>query len=697
MNKIIIMALLCLTGTVYGQGKIYFRADSSQFERSGGNNELIILNGTRGVTGGVLTNTGNGRTAFVTPGAFSGWGLTGNAGINDATNFVGPTNATDLAFRANNLEVMRLDQNYYNISIGYLALPSTNTPTASVPNISIGTQSMRNATTAYGNVAIGNESLNTLSTQQGNIAMGHQSGNQVTGIYGTYLGTHSGQNNTTGNYNVGVGYYSVFAAAGGENSGLGTRTLQASGIGNTSVGFWAMNGNGTGGAGTGGFLANYNTAVGWEAGKTIGANTYNVLLGASTKASDGLTNAGAIGALASVTQANSISIGAINGTNGAISNTNVGIGKTNPSEILDVVGNVRFSGALMPNNTAGTTGQVLTSAGAGVVPTWQTPSSGGITVGTTAIASGTPGRILFEGAGNVLQQDGSLFWDNTNDRLGVGTASPSAPLHVAGASSGVNAQFSPTGAAVGYTIGNLSNYAGNEIGLYTTAGSSMLVFEPTPAKLHISSLITADVGNGYVGIGTGSPASALHIGASGAILTIGGGATAGELKFLEPSGSGSNYSTFKAVAQASNINYSLPAADVAGVLTSNGSGALSWNGLPTLASGTYTPTGTNDVNLTSHTEFTCQYLRVGNTVTVSGKITLRAALPATITSLDLDLPVSSTFGDEENAGGTGWSPAIAGAGFAVKGVGLSSTVQISFISVDATSHDYFFSFTYQII
>ena len=47
-----------------------------------------------------------------------------------------------------------------------------------------------------------------------------------------------------------------------------------------------------------------------------------------------------------------------------------------------------------------------------------------LTVGTTPIASGTIGRVLFQGTGNVLQQSSSLFWDGTNNRLGVGTSSP---------------------------------------------------------------------------------------------------------------------------------------------------------------------------------------------------------------------------------------------------------------------------------
>jgi hypothetical protein len=40
--------------------------------------------------------------------------------------------------------------------------------------------------------------------------------------------------------------------------------------------------------------------------------------------------------------------------------------------------------------------------------------STGITIGTTAITSGTVGRVLFEGTGNVVQESANLFWDNTN-------------------------------------------------------------------------------------------------------------------------------------------------------------------------------------------------------------------------------------------------------------------------------------------
>lgn len=48
-----------------------------------------------------------------------------------------------------------------------------------------------------------------------------------------------------------------------------------------------------------------------------------------------------------------------------------------------------------------------------------------------AIGSSSIGSVLFVGAGNVLQQDNAnFFWDDTNNRLGIGTAAPSATLHV---------------------------------------------------------------------------------------------------------------------------------------------------------------------------------------------------------------------------------------------------------------------------
>jgi hypothetical protein len=75
-----------------------------------------------------------------------------------------------------------------------------------------------------------------------------------------------------------------------------------------------------------------------------------------------------------------------------------------------------------------TDGQVLQFDGASGL--WKNKTlATGLTVGTTAISSGTDGRVLFQSAG-VLQQSANLFWDNTNSRLGVGTSSPASRLDI---------------------------------------------------------------------------------------------------------------------------------------------------------------------------------------------------------------------------------------------------------------------------
>jgi hypothetical protein len=53
-----------------------------------------------------------------------------------------------------------------------------------------------------------------------------------------------------------------------------------------------------------------------------------------------------------------------------------------------------------------------------------------LVVGSTKITGGAVGRVLFEGATNVLQESSKLFWDNTNGRLGIGENTPLGILHL---------------------------------------------------------------------------------------------------------------------------------------------------------------------------------------------------------------------------------------------------------------------------
>jgi hypothetical protein len=71
----------------------------------------------------------------------------------------------------------------------------------------------------------------------------------------------------------------------------------------------------------------------------------------------------------------------------------------------------------------------------------------------------------------------------------------------------------------------------------------------------------------------------MNIGGSGAAINIGGGATAAELRFMEPSGGGTSYAAIKAPALGASYTLTLPTTDgdASQVLTTDGSGVLSWS------------------------------------------------------------------------------------------------------------------------
>jgi hypothetical protein len=70
-------------------------------------------------------------------------------------------------------------------------------------------------------------------------------------------------------------------------------------------------------------------------------------------------------------------------------------------------------------------------------------------------------------------------------------------------------------------------------------------------------------------------------------------------------------------------------------------------------SGTYTPTITSVTNVAANTAAVCQYMRVGNVVTVSGQVTIdpTAAAP-TNTEFRMSLPIASNFAATRQACGT---------------------------------------------
>lgn len=116
-----------------------------------------------------------------------------------------------------------------------------------------------------------------------------------------------------------------------------------------------------------------------------------------------------------------------------------------------------------------------------------------------------------------------------------------------------------------------------------------------------------------------------------------------------------------------------------------------------LDQGTYTPTLTNVANLSASTAYQCQWLRVGNKVTVSGRVDIDPTTAALTTSLGISLPVSSNIGASEDCAGVAFASGIAGQGAAILGDSINDRATMTWIAGDVTNQAMYFTFTYDII
>ncbi len=181
---------------------------------------------------------------------------------------------------------------------------------------------------------------------------------------------------------------------------------------------------------------------------------------------------------------------------------------------------------------AGTSGQALVSAGTWPA-TWGTLGPGGGGTGTTTAF--TAGSVVFAGAGgNYAQDNPNFFWDDTNNRLGVGKTAPYESIDVAGRinanSDGSNedpvgfgaiaASSGPVGGSWG-TLGTISaicwsngNYCYHGwSGPGTSAGGLLIELSGTGDAIMVNdggstSFVVRDGGNVGVGI---SPSTRFHV------------------------------------------------------------------------------------------------------------------------------------------------------------------------------------------
>lgn len=102
--------------------------------------------------------------------------------------------------------------------------------------------------------------------------------------------------------------------------------------------------------------------------------------------------------------------------------------------------------------------------------------TGTVTTPALTLSAFTAGSVLFAGTGGAVTQDNAnLFWDDANNRLGIGLTAPTARLHV---------------------VGSGSTSATNSLAIHNSTGTN-------------NALIVRDDGN--IGIGTNSPITKLEI------------------------------------------------------------------------------------------------------------------------------------------------------------------------------------------
>ncbi len=408
----------------------------------------LMPNNTAGTAGQYLVSAGTNSAPVwtsINSGTSAVWSALGNSGTSTLTNFIGTTDNVPLNFRVNNLKSGTIDNTLQNV---FLGASSGSAITTGSMNVGLGDNAMFSNTSGLNNVAVGNYALKDNTSGTGNTA----------------IGSLAEKFNTTGINNTGVGYSALY------NNG--------NGIANTAIGVTALYATANGAS---------NTAVGYRAGYSNSTGSLNVFIGNSAGYFE--TGSNKLYISNSTTSTTPLIYG-------DFSTNKVAIGNVNATEALDVTGNVKFSGALMPGNAAGTTGQYLVSAGTNSAPVWTSIGTGTNTLWSTIGNAATSATANFIGTtDNVAlsfrvnnQKSGTI--DQTGPTF-FGYQAGAANTETSNTGSGYQALMANTTGSFNTAIGyqSLSN---NTTGYQNTATGFKALFSNTTGSLNTA--------NGYLAL-----------------------------------------------------------------------------------------------------------------------------------------------------------------------------------------------------
>ncbi len=346
-----------------------------------------------------------------------------------------------------------------------------------------------------------------------------------------------------------------------------------------------------------------------------------------------------------------------------------------------------------PNQTVTLTGAGTTTV-SGTYPSYTvTGAPSGITVGTTAISSGTTGAVPFNDAGIYQEAASAFFWHKANSTLSIGSNTSGGKLRLTGA---LNSDLLVLTNPGGTSRLNMYVDAGESILHYNTGGLEQRFSITNTMRFRIGSSYNELISTLYLQGNSGS--EALYISRpGGAGGRFGLYVNASEECIL--SGLNTDILFYTGSGGADERMRITSDGRIYGKAIHNNAGAVTGTTNQYIASGTYTFTPTNDANVAASTGYLSQWMRVGNVVTVSGKVDIDATLAVnTVTQVGIPLPIASNFTAEENCGGDAVSdvsvaglPALSAR---VKADGTNDRAQISFNSLSLTNDSYSFQFTY---
>ena len=437
----------------------------------------------------------------------------------------------------------------YNTAVGYQALQMSSSGTANnsgAYNSAMGVSALYSNTTGNYNSAMGTDALYYNTTGYYNSAMGVNAlYSNTTGNYNSAMGTDALSLNTTGDYNSAIGVSALLSnTTGTDNSAVGVSTLRSNTTGtfnsaigrdalrfnrsatsSTAVGYQA--GYGVSGvtasqnnvflgyqSGFGNTTGDNNTLVGYQSGYGLTSGSSNMLIGYNVDAP-------------SVTGSQQLNIGnLLYGTgiyNGSVVSGNafaggkLGVGTTTPFAKLSIGGDSNGAYPLFAVSTstasATTTAFVIDSngrVGIGTTTPYAQLSVAGLTASGYYNADSATATSTFSGgftAGNnaalVVNKAATAnsLYINPSGNVGIGTAGPTAKLHVVGDINMINGDMIITnGRGIGWG-------AATERITGSQSANSLSLFTNNVNRLHINI-------DGNVGIGTTSPAAKLSVNAA---------------------------------------------------------------------------------------------------------------------------------------------------------------------------------------